>query len=63
MSEQFKLGDLVEMPSGRLAIVVGTRDDSDLLDCEYEDEPAESYKPVWVRAKLVRLIGRRGTIS
>ena len=58
MTEQFNKGDLVEMPSGRLATVVGTRDDSDLLDCEYEDEPAESYKPVWVRAKLVRLVSR-----
>lgn len=58
MTEQFNKGDLVELPSGRLAVVVGTRDDSDVLDCEYDDEPAESYKPVWVRAKLVRLVSR-----
>lgn len=58
MTEQFRPGDIVELPSGRLAIVKRTFDDSDLLDCEYDDEPAESYKPVWVRAKLVLLISR-----
>ncbi len=59
MTEQFRPGDLVELPSGRLAKVVDYHKfEVDMLDCLYEDEPQEAWRAVLVRAKLVHLVSR-----